>query len=417
MNIRKLLLATSTLAATFAMGVGGALAASEVTWWAPNWEQPRINDIIKQFEKENPDIHVNLEATVSQGLQNRILVALQSGSPPDLIDAQNGWNIPFANRGLLTPIGDILSKDQLDMSDFLDSGLATTRLDGKLYGVPYRVESHAIIYNKGMFRDAGLDPDNPPQTWSAFVDAAKKLTRKDKNGKQLYGFAITGGGEFGNTVYRSLPFLRMNGGGILGDGGKKVIVNTPESVAGVEYYTDMYTKYHVSPPSTLGNDGIANRQLFTAGVVAMYQSGQYDLPTIHKDNPKIDVGSAIIPHPKGKETTALLGGWNWIVPKDAKHKEAVAKLLAFLAQPEIMAKYTDTFPARKSAMKLPRFQDPELKAFKEMLPHAKAPWAVPNWIQITQTYFNYVQSIMAGQMQPQDAMNAAADEIKPMVQQ
>ncbi len=266
-----------------------------------------------------------------------------------------------------------------------------------------------------MFRDAGLDPDNPPQTWEEFVKAAQALTKTGADGKPQYGFAITGGGEFGNTVYRSVPFLRMNGGGILNADGK-VIVNTPESVAGLKFYTDFYTTLKTSPPSTLENDGIANRQLFTAGAVAMYQSGQYDLATIHKENPKLEVSSIMIPHPEGKQTTALLGGWNWIVPKDAPNKKDAAVLLAYLAQPEVMGVYTDTFPARESAMSQPRFQDPELKAYRDMLPYARAPWPVPNWTQMTQIYFTYVQEVMTGSMTPQEAMDAAAGEIEGLAE-
>ena len=80
-----------------------------------------------------------------------------------------------------------------------------------------------------MFKDAGLDPENPPQTWDQLVDAAKKLTHDDQ-----YGFAITGGGEFGNTIFRSLPFIWMNGGSIISDDMTKATVNEPAAVEGGE---------------------------------------------------------------------------------------------------------------------------------------------------------------------------------------
>ena len=92
----------------------------------------------------------------------------------------------------------------------------------------------------------------------------------------MYGFAITGGGEVGNTIFRSLPFIWMNGGDIISADMKTAVVNSPEAVEAVKFYTDFY-KNEQSPASTLQNDGTANRQLFIAGTVATYQSGQFDI--------------------------------------------------------------------------------------------------------------------------------------------
>ena len=77
----------------------------------------------------------------------------------------------------------------------------------------------------------------------------------------------------------------MNGGDLISKDGKTAVVNKPKAVEAVKYWTDLYTKYHVSPPSTLQNDGTANRRLFVAKTVAMYQSGQYDLPPIKDRRP------------------------------------------------------------------------------------------------------------------------------------
>ncbi len=151
--------------------------------------------------------------------------------------------------------------------------------DGKLWAIPYRIETHAVIFNKGDFTAAGLDPAKPPQTWDELVDAATKLTKDGKS-----GFAITGGGEVGNTVFRSLPFIWMNGGSIISDDMTKATVNEPAAVEAVTFYTDFFKK-GLSPASTLENDGTANRRLFIADAVSMYQSGQFDVASIRKENP------------------------------------------------------------------------------------------------------------------------------------
>lgn len=387
---------------------GGSAVAGDILWWTPNWGEARARELAAKFEAANPGIKVNLEITVSDGLPARIQTALVSGSPPDLIEAQHGWVAPYAQAGLVLPLDDVLQ----DKDDYIPAALDYDTWDGKLWGIPYRIETHGVIYNKGAFTAAGLDPEKPPQTWTELVDAAKKLTGGDK-----YGFAITGGGEFGNTVFRSLPFIWMNGGSIISEDMTTATVNAPEAVEAVKFYTDMLVTHQVSPPSTLQNDGTANRRLFIAETVSMYQSGQFDIGSIRKENPNIDIGVMTIPHPEGKETAAILGGWSFIIPKDAKNPEETKKLVQFLAQSENMGFFTDTFPARKSAMEMERFQDPILVNFKAMLPFGRRVPPHKNWIPITQAYFDGVQRILVGDQEPQEAMDQAAEEIQALLDQ
>ena len=409
--VRNALWATAAVAA---MAIQSPIAfAGEIVWWTPNWGEARARELAAKFEAANPGITVKLEITVSDGLPTKILTALKSGSPPDLIEAQHGWVAPYAQQGLVLALDDVLQ----DKDDYIPAALQYDTWDSKLWGIPYRIETHGIIFNKGAFKAAGLDPDKPPQTWTELVDAAKKLTGKGAGGQDQFGFAITGGGEFGNTVFRSLPFIWMNGGSIISDDMKTATVNSPEAVAAVKFYTDMLVTNHVSPPSTLQNDGTANRRLFIAGTVAAYQSGQFDVPSIRKENPNLDVGVMMIPHPEGKNTAAILGGWSFIIPKDAKNPEDTKKFVQFLAQSDNMGFFTDTFPARKSAMDLPRFQDPILTVFKQMLPFGRTLPQHKAWIQITQAYFDGIQRVLTGEQDPQAAMDQAAEDIQALLDQ
>ena len=393
------------------LGLTVAATAQQITWWAPNWEQARAEELVQRFEAENPDIDINLEITTGEGLQNRILVALRSGTTPDLIDVANGWNIPFATTGELMPLAECVANGEIDLDDFNDASLGTANFNDQLYGLPYRIEAHALIYNKGLYRQAGLDPEDPPETWTELIEYSQALSELSNNGQPVYGFGIAGGGEVSNTLFRSLPFIWMNGGSILSEDYTEAILDEPAAVEAVEFYTDFYTELGVAPPSTLENDGVALRRLFIAGTVAQYQSGQFDIPAIQQENPDLDIGTAMIPHPEGADTAAILGGWNWVIPRAAGNPEAACTFLTFLAQTENMGFYTDTFPARESAMDLPRFQEPLLQAFQDMLPYARPQPPVESWIQITQTYFDSVQRILLEQATPQEVMENAAQQI------
>lgn len=396
-------------------GAGGTARAqqAEIVWWAPNWGQARAEELARKFEAANPGNRVRIEVTVSDGLQNRVLAALRSNAAPDLVEIQNGWNIPFAATGGLRALDDLLARPESPAADFVPAALNLAKFEGRIFGVPYRIEAHAMYFNKGAFREAGLNPDDPPRTWTAFTAAARALT-KMVGGRQQFGFGPTGGGEFGNTVFRTLPFIMMNGGHILSEDLRRVVVNERPAVEAVDFYAS-FLRDRLAPPSTLQNDGIAVRRLFIAGTVAMYQSGQFDLATIRRENPQLEIGVMQIPAPEGKTTAALLGGWHFAVPARARNAAGATRLLQFLAEPENMGFYTDTFPARTSAMALPRFRDPDLAGFAAMLPHARPAPPHRNWVQITQLYFTGVQRTLLAEATAQKAMDDVAAEIRPLL--
>ncbi|RPI55721.1 MAG: ABC transporter substrate-binding protein [Acidobacteria bacterium] len=395
----------------------GALAASlacasaepgrEIVWWTPSWGQARAEVLADKFEAAHPGVTVKLEVTVADGLPTRIQTALRSGSPPDLIEAQHAWVVPYAQANLLQPLDDVIE----DRGDFLPASLEYDTWDGRLWAIPFRIETHALFYNRRMFREAGLDPDTPPQTWPALVDAAKTLTRTNSAGRRQYGYAITGGGEVGNTLFRTLPLMWMNGGDIVSADLSRATVNARPAVEAVTFYADMLTRHKVSPPSTLQDDGLAIRRLFVAESVAMYQSGPFDIAPIRRENPALDLGVMMLPTPTGGEPAVALGGWSFIVPKDAKQPGLARSLVRFLAESENMGYFTDTFPARRSAMALPRFADPILENFKKMLTYARRLPAHKNWLQIVQVYFDHVQRVLVGDVPAERAMNEAAIEI------
>jgi multiple sugar transport system substrate-binding protein len=392
--------------AASALALSAALAAAgEVVWWTPNFNEARARELVSKFEAANPGITVRLEITTTDGLPQRVLTALQSGAAPDIIDVQHGWVNGYAQNGLVIPMDEVVTERE----DYVPAALDYVTWDGQIWGVPYRIETHAVIFNKGDFTAAGLDPESPPETWDALVEAATALTGEGKS-----GFAITGGGEVGNTIFRSLPFIWMNGGSIISDDMTTATVNEPAAVEAVTFYTDFFLK-GLSPASTLENDGTANRRLFIAETVSMYQSGQFDVASIRQENPDIDIGVMPIPHPEGKETAAILGGWSFVIPTDAANPEEAKTVVRFLAEAENQGALTDTFPARTSAMDLPRFDDPILGVFKEMLPHGRPVPASPVWVQISQAYFDGIQRILLGDEDPQTAMDGAAEEIQALL--
>ncbi|HWB28943.1 MAG TPA: extracellular solute-binding protein, partial [Vicinamibacterales bacterium] len=74
--------------------------ANELVWWTPSWGEARARTIAKDFEAAHPGITVVVQVSVPDGLPTRIQTSLRSGSPPDLIEAQQGWIVPYAQADL-----------------------------------------------------------------------------------------------------------------------------------------------------------------------------------------------------------------------------------------------------------------------------------------------------------------------------
>lgn len=404
-----------TLALATALGGAllwsGAAAADEIVWWTPNWGEARAQKLAADFQAANPQHTVKLVVTVASGLPSRVETALRSGTPPDLIDVSGSWNVPLAATGELMALDEFIASGKVDMADLLPAAVKTAQYEGKQYGLPYRAQALGLLYNKKLFREAGLDPERPPQTWGEMRQAAKQLTRTGGNGNQQYGLGVVGGGEKQNIISRLLPFIWMNGGDILSDD-NKIVVDQPAVAEAVAFYASFYTEDKSAPPSTLQNDGLALRRLFGTETIAAYLGGQFDIPAIQKENPALEIGVGLFPHPEGKEHTNLLSGWNFVVPQDAAHPEATLELLAFLMKPDSQGYYTDTFPASQQAMNLPRFQEPLLQPFKESLQHSRSAPSVPVWVNVIDVMYDQTQLVLLGEATPEEAVEEAASEIE-----
>ena len=186
----------------------------------------------------------------------------------------------------------------------------------------------------------------------------------------------------------------------------------------MKFYTDKLVTEQVSPPSTLQNDGTANRRLFIAETVAMYQSGQFDIGSIRKENANIDIGVMMIPHPEGKETAAIIGGWSFIIPKDAQEPrghEEVRRVprhsrTTWASSPTRSRRASRRWSSSASRIRSSPTSRRCCRIGRRVPPHK-------NWIPITQAYFDGVQRILVGDQEPQEAMDQAAEEIQALLDQ
>jgi multiple sugar transport system substrate-binding protein len=378
-----------------------------VDWWVPNFQSAGAQPMKAKFEAAYPHIKVNQIETVSNGLYDKIFTTLQGNTQPDLIDVANGWNPIFSQANLVMD----LSSKGLDQSDWLTNALGTAQYQGKLFGVPFRSEAIAMLWNKDIFQAAGLDPNTPPLTWEDLLSMAQKTNQSPNR----YGFGLIAG-DPGNSFFRVSTFLWANGGDVLSSDFTQAVCDQPQAIEAVQYYTDLATKYHVAPDIALTATTEQMDGLFVAGKVALHETGQYIRPNLQQNAPNLQWG--VHPTPKRQTVSGPLGGWNWVIPAKAQHADAAWTLVNFMAQPENMADMADkigVFPSRKTAIKDPRFQDPQLAPFAEQLTYAKVTPPIQQWADVQKAFITQIQAVIAGQSQAPDAMKQAASDINALL--
>ena len=160
-----------------------------------------------------------------------------------------------------------------------------------------------MYYNKDAFREAGLDPERPPQNWAEQLEYAKKLTKKGSDGNiERYGIRIP---TKGFPSWLTSGLIYQNGGQMTNGLGTETFLDTPEVIEAVEYLVDLSEKHKVMRPGTL--EWGATPKAFFEGQTAMMWTTTGNLTNVRKNAP-FDFGVAMLPAGKsfGAPTGCLL---------------------------------------------------------------------------------------------------------------
>ncbi len=178
MKVLKILLLLALLA-LFAGCAGSEPPSAEphllrVVLW--DYEVTRYDrQIIEAFERENPDITVEVISYRSERYTHSLETLLESGTRVDVIYAnQMAMLTELAQNGWALPLDGLAARDGMDLSQF--PFLDTLRgADGALTALPYRFDKFVLYYNKDLFDLAGLPYPEDGMTWDAFYQTAAQL--------------------------------------------------------------------------------------------------------------------------------------------------------------------------------------------------------------------------------------------------
>jgi len=401
-----LMLSTQAIAKdALTVWVGGHVVEQEGTW----------AEIIKDFEKTT-GIKVEYQLIGFDVYYDKLVTAFKAGQGPDVSFADlGGWVPTFAAQGWLEPMEEQLQA--ASVTEQIWSNLwPTVTYDGVRYGLPWYTDCRVLLYNKTMFEEAGLDPDNPPVTWDEMLDVALKLT----DAKSMkYGYGVSGKkSEVATLGY--MIFLHGAGGELLTEDYSKAAFNTPEGLSALKFYTELYTKHKVSPPATPSYGEDDYRSMMAQNRIAMAIGGPWSFPLIELANPAIKGNYTVALHPYSKEPASVLGGWASVIAKTCENKDAAWKFVDFITGYDVWMNWVERhggpMPTRMDVCNaVPEFKDPKWQVILDAFPHAKVRPPIPEWPQVSDRIQNMVQTVITGKVSAEEAIATAEAQINEIL--
>ncbi|MGI6566389.1 MAG: ABC transporter substrate-binding protein [Limnochordia bacterium] len=272
----------------------GAFAKTKLTVW--DWHQPRVEmaqKAVAEYQKINPNVEFEFMIIPWDDYWKKLLAGAAARQVPDIAMFHNAQHSVFEQ--LLEPYPESLFPMAEMQENFFGFEAAFVH-DGKFYYHPTGLMSSLIFYNKGIFADEGVDPDQIPSNWDEFIALAQKLTKYNAQGEvQRAGFAFNAHGSF---MFNDLMY--QLGNMTYAEGGKSVDWNNENGIKTAQLLYDMYYKYKINSPGFL-----VSTEAFGTGHAAMAYAWTWFGGYMDSTYPDVSYGAVMLPTWTGNPEPAV----------------------------------------------------------------------------------------------------------------
>lgn len=425
--MRRSLVATMVAAAVAvgALGTLGGVAAQDAVTlnvWVRNYtlDQDSPYQTAKAaFEAAHPGVTVELTGLGYDDLYQKLLLSKSGGTPVDVFTMDTIWLGQMADEGLATNL-DGYYANFAQVADIPDNFLASSRWQGSYYGVWLNTDVRLFLWNKGLFTQAGLDPEVPPTTWAEMVTMARQIQERVSG---VTGIGFPGAAEEG-TADRWYPLLWIAGGDLLSPDFSKATFNSEAGVRALQLYADLINTDKVATTDVLGQNGDDVENAVFAGKYAMMLSnvstGQADIQNVAAADYGAQFGAAQIPVCDGCQPASGAGGYLLGVAEASPNKDLAFEFIDMAtAQSNILdfEVAQQRVPTRKSGLLMTdAFKD--VWYFDEIGKAAQvahfAPW-IPQYPKLLERIYTAIQEVISGAAMPQEALDAAAADVDALL--
>lgn len=387
---------------------------NEVRFWALGREGEVVKEMVRDFEKEHPEIKVRVQQIPWSAAHEKLLTAHVGDVTPDVAQIGNTWVPEFVALHALEPLTSHIAASKTVAAQSYFPGIWETNvLSDTVWGVPWYVDTRLMYYRKDLLEQAGWK--KPPTTWADWRAAMEKIRSTAKRGpagEQNWSAFIP-------TNEWNLPIILglQSGSTLLRDGDGRGAFRDPDFHRAFEFYVALY-RDGFAPK--FGSNDVANLyQEFAKGRFVFYVSGPWQIGEFKNRLPaniQGAWGTAAMPGPKtGVPGVSLAGGASLVVFKKSRQKTAAWQLVEFLSRPEQQVRFyelTGDLPARTEAWKSSRLANDTLSlAFYTQLLHVLPTPKVPEWELIAQRVIDHAETVVRGNTSVEDALAALDKDV------
>ncbi len=413
-------LARALAPALLAAGCGGGAAEGEPTgvvrFWAFGREGEVVRELVPEFERRNPGLHVDVQQIPWTAAHEKLLTAYVGNATPDVAQLGNTWVPELVALDALAPLDErIATSLAVERGDYFAGIWEANVVDGTVWGVPWYVDTRVLFYRTDLVAASGAKW--PPRTWAEWREAMELIQKTA--GKDRFAILLPV-----NEWDKPLILGLQAQAGLLADGGRRGAFREARFRSAMAFYVDLFAA-GLAPPLT--DSGIANLyQQFAEGYFAMFVSGPWNLGELRRRLPpelQDKWGTAPLPAPTAEDSypgVSLAGGSSLVVFRRAADPDAAWRWVEYLSEPAQQARFYELsgdLPARPSAWAATDLdRDPRAAAFRVQLASVEPLPRVPECEQIANRVADTVEEVVRGARELDEALAALDADVDRMLE-
>jgi multiple sugar transport system substrate-binding protein len=349
--------------------------------------------LIADFEREHPGIRVRIEQLPWSAAHEKLLTAFAGDVLPDVAQLGNTWLPELVALGAVLPLdGRLATAADVPAADYFGGIWDTNVVDGRVYGVPWYIDTRVLFYRRDLFAAAGVAA--VPARWDTFQAALHQVKRH--LGRDRYAIFLPIN-EYAPQVAMA---LQQPGDALLREGGRYGNFRGDGFTRAWRYYRSMFEQ-QLAPPAS--DSEIVNLwDEFGRGYFASYISGPWQIGEFRRRLPaalQSAWATAPLPGPDGPGVS-IAGGASLAVFAKSRQHDAAFALVRYLSRPDVQQRFYEVsgnLPPRRSAWAAPALatSEPAL-AFRDQLERVRPVPKVPEWERIATEIRLVTEAVMRG---------------------